>query len=402
MSRLFAATPDMALGLADHARGPGGPAASPDARPPSADIDIRTAEPSDRATVRAIIVDAFEGREAVIGRPPEPLSLDVADAIATRTVLIASIGGEPGGVLVAHAEGDGVIDVEVVAVAKAFSGRGVGQAMMRRIERHARRSGARMLTLYTTARVPRNHEFYRQLGFREARRSGMSTFERIHFEKTLIGRVQKAPVEGLYGRRRVHGHKVDAAYDSLALDLARPADLAALFGDRPVRLEVGFGGGEHLLHHARTTPGIGLIGVEPFETGMMRTAAAIQAEGLANVRLYMGDARQVLDWLPDASLDRVDVLYPDPWHKQRHWKRRFISADGLDRLARTVRSGGVVRFASDIPHYVDWTRAHVATHPEFTLEADLAEPWQDWPGTRYEAKAYREGRVPRYLTLVRR
>ncbi len=349
-----------------------------------------------------IIAEAFEGRERIIGRPPEPLSLDIAEAIATRTVLLASIGDAPCGVLVAHAGSDAALEVEVVAVAPSFAGRGVGQALMRRIERQARRSGTRTITLYTTARLPRNHAFYRQLGFREARRSGMSTFERIHFEKPLLGRAQKAPVDGLYGRRRTHGHKVDPAYDRLALDLSAPANLAALFGGRPVRLEVGFGGGEHLLDHARTNPDAGLIGVEPFETGMMRTAAAVEAEALDNVRLYMGDARRVLDWLPPASLDRADVLYPDPWHKQRHWKRRFISEDGLDRLAHAVRPGGVVRFASDIPSYVDWTRVHVAAHESFDLAEDSAAPWAGWPGTRYEAKAQREGRTPRYLTLVRR
>lgn len=371
------------------------------------DILIRPAAADDAPVLKAIIAAAFEGREAIIGRPPEPLSLDVADAIAHRTVLVAEMDGRQCGVLVAHADEepqtgpDAAIDIEVVAVAPDAAGCGVGRALMRRMEREARRAGAAMLTLYTTARVPRNREFYVSLGFREARRSGMSAFERIHFEKPLLGRAQKTPVDGLYGRRRVHRHKVSPAYDRLALDLEAPADPAALFGGRPLRLEVGFGGGEHLLHHARTAPGAGLIGVEPFETGMMRTAAAVEAEGLDNVRLYMGDARRVLDWLPDAALERTDVLYPDPWHKQRHWKRRFISEDGLDRLARVTVPGGVVRFASDIAHYVEWTRAHVANHAAFLLEADDAAPWEGWPGTRYEAKAYREGRTPRYLTLRR-
>ena len=388
-------------GLADDQRGHPGKA-HPATPGPHRHVEIRIARPDDRRGIGEIIKGAFKGREAIIGAPPEPLSLDIADAIATRTVLLAVTAEEVCGVLVAQTDADGVLDVEVLAVAPSHTRQGIGRALMQRIEKQARRAGVRALTLYTSARLPQNHAFYRSLGFHEARRSGMSTFERIHFEKPLVGRAQKAPVDGLYGRRRVHRHKENPSYDRLALDLETPADLGALFGAVPVRLEVGFGGGEHLLHHARTTPGVGLIGVEPFETGMMRTAAAAEAEGLTNVRLYMGDARRVLDWLPDASLDRADVLYPDPWHKQRHWKRRFISADGLDRLARAVRPDGVLRFASDIPSYVDWTRAHVAGHAEFTLEDDGASPWESWPGTRYEAKAVREGRVPRYLTIRRR
>lgn len=397
MSRPCAATPEALAPARAYERKGRGPAADKD----GGALSIRPALADDRLTITAIIADAFEGREAIIGQRPPPLSLDVDDAIASRSVYLATSGATPCGVLVAQAEA-GVVDVEVVAVRRDHAGLGVGQALMRHVERQARRDGARMLTLYTTARVPRNHDFYRRLGFHEARRSGMSQFERVHFEKPLIGRAQKAPVDGLYGRRRTHGHKVDPAYARLALDLGTPADEAALFGGRPLRLEVGFGGGEHLLHHARTAPEIGLIGVEPFETGMMRTAAAIEAEGLANVRLYMGDARRVLDWLPEAALERVDVLYPDPWHKQRHWKRRFISADGLDRLARAVRPGGEIRFASDIKPYVEWTRAHVRAHPHIVLEEDRAEPWPHWPGTRYEAKALREGRTPRYITLRRR
>lgn len=416
MSRLFAATPEApAFEQTAAARTPQrdpdpavpGRAYERKGRGPvgtagAATLSIRPADPDDRAAVASLIADAFEGREAIIGQRPPPLSLDVADAIATRLVFIASFGAAaPCGVLVAQHDPTGVFDVEVVAVRRDHAGFGIGQALMHHAERQARRAGARTMVLYTTARVERNLEFYRRLGFHEARRSGMSAFERVHFEKPLIGRAQKAPVDGLYGRRRTHGHKVDPAYARLAMDMERPADAAALFGGRPLRLEVGFGGGEHLLHHARLEPEVGLIGVEPFETGMMRTAAAIEAEGLANVRLYMGDARRVLDWLPEGALERADVLYPDPWHKQRHWKRRFISADGLDRLARAVRPGGEVRFASDIVSYVDWTRAHVAAHPSFAVADDRADPWPHWPGTRYEAKAIREGGTPRYITLRR-
>lgn len=372
---------------------------------PSGAVRIRAATSDDVALLREIVADAFAGREAIIGRHPEPLSMDFAHAVVNRYVILAEDAHGACGCLVAHPSADpsgspaSDLYIEAVAVRRRAQGAGVGRALMAAIEADARRRGVRTLSLYTTARVAKNLAFYRALGFVEARRTGMSAFERVHFTRALPPPVaRKAAVDALYGRRRVHRHRVDPAYDRLALDLRAAAEP---FDGVEVRLEVGFGGGEHLLHEARRAPTVSFIGVEPFETGMMRTAAAIEAEGLPNVRLYMGDARRVLDWLADAILSRVDILYPDPWHKQRHWKRRFISTDGLDRLARTVRGGGEVRFASDIAAYVDWTRAHVEAHPAFALERDEAEPWDGWPGTRYEAKALREGRTPRYLTLRR-
>ncbi|WP_420393586.1 GNAT family N-acetyltransferase [Acuticoccus sp.] len=367
-------------------------------RPPA----FRRASGDDAVLVRPIIADAFAGRAAEIGRAPEPLSLDADEAVGDGRVILAEAAGRPIGCAVLRRCGGGTVELEVLAVVRDAQGTGVGSALLARAEREARRQGAHRMTLYTSARLPANLAFYAAHGYHETHRTGMSAVERVHLAKALPPpSAQKAAVDALYGRRRVHGHRPHPAYDRLALDLAAPADLSALFGDREVRVEVGFGGGEHLLHHARTSPDVGLIGVEPFETGMMRTAAAVEAEGLANVRLHMGDARRVLEWLPSASVTRVDVLYPDPWHKQRHWKRRFISVDGLDRLARVVAPGGTVRLASDIQAYVDWTRAHVAAHPAFALECDAADPWEGWPGTRYEAKALREGRIPRYLTLRR-
>ena len=192
------------------------------------------------------------------------------------------------------------------------------------------------------------------------------------------------------------------------LDRAPPAILTDLF-DGPVRavwLEVGFGGGEHLLHRAREHPDIGFIGVEPFVGSMAKAVAAIVEQDLKNIRLYADDAVNVLDWLPPASLDGAYQLYPDPWPKRRHWKRRFVNAENLDRYARVLKPGAEFRFASDIDTYVDWTLHHCRDHPAFDWQAETAAdwriPWKGWPGTRYEAKAIREGRVPRYLTFRRR
>lgn len=186
-----------------------------------------------------------------------------------------------------------------------------------------------------------------------------------------------------------------------------PIDLAALFGrtGHPIRLEIGFGGAEHLLHEAARHPDINYIGCEPFENGMAKALAGIDRNSLTNIRLHMGDAREILDQLPDDSLDRIDILYPDPWPKKRHWKRRFISQTSLDAMARCLPVGQPLRFASDIDSYVMWTLDHCRRHPGYSWTADCAAdwrtPWDGWPGTRYEAKAYREGRKGHYLTFLR-
>jgi len=195
----------------------------------------------------------------------------------------------------------------------------------------------------------------------------------------------------------------------LALDLnaSAPIELAGLFEAKVenVCFEVGFGGGEHLLHRARTNPKTGFIGVEPFVGSMAKAVTAVVEEGLANVRLYEDDAVNVLDWLPEASLDMAYQLYPDPWPKKRHWKRRFINRQNLDRYARVLKPGSEFRFASDIDTYIDWTLRHCRDHEAFEwlaeTAADWRTPWDGWPGTRYEAKAIREGRTGRYLTFRR-
>jgi len=192
------------------------------------------------------------------------------------------------------------------------------------------------------------------------------------------------------------------------VEKSAPQDLRTLFEAKvdAVRLEIGFGGGEHLHHETGCYPQTGFIGVEPFVNGMAKMLAALDGEPRSNLRLYDEDATAVLDWLPDASLSGIDLFYPDPWHKRRHWKRRFVSDANLDRFARILKPGGKFRFASDIEHYVNWTLQHCRRHPAFDWQAEGPSDWNDayegWPGTRYEAKAFREGRRAAYLTFIRR
>ncbi|MBE7220096.1 MAG: tRNA (guanosine(46)-N7)-methyltransferase TrmB [Caulobacteraceae bacterium] len=195
---------------------------------------------------------------------------------------------------------------------------------------------------------------------------------------------------------------------ALRVDLADLGAPAALF-PAPVsglRLEVGFGGGEHLAHEAGRFPAVGFIGCEPFLNGVAKLVERIEALRLGNVRLHAGDAGELLDALPPACLDGVDVFYPDPWPKRRQRKRRFLSAGNLGRLARVLKPGAPLRFATDIDDYAGWVLARVLGGSDFAWAAreadDWRRPWDGWPSTRYEAKAIREGRPPAYLTFVRR
>ncbi len=217
-----------------------------------------------------------------------------------------------------------------------------------------------------------------------------------------------------FGRRKGHALRpaqaglFETLLPRLALDLAAPAgDLRALFPAPvdDVRLEIGFGGGEHLIAEAERNPRIGFIGIEPFVNGMAKALAAIAARDLRNVRLHHGDATDIVAWLPDASLARVDLIHPDPWPKRRHWKRRFVQDASVAALARIVRPGGEFRFVSDIPDYVAWTLVRLLRSDEFIWTAERADDWrQPWPGffgTRYGAKARREGRASSYLVFRR-
>ena len=171
-------------------------------------------------------------------------------------------------------------------------------------------------------------------------------------------------------------------------------------------LEIGFGGGEHMIHRLSTQKERCFVGVEPFVNGMAKAVAAAQRANVTDrLRLWDQDAALLLDRLPAGSFDTVYLLYPDPWPKRRHWKRRFVRPENVDRIARILRPGGHFWVASDIEHYVDWTLMHLCRDERFTWTATRPADWQtpepDWPGTRYEHKARREGRRSSYLQFAR-
>ena len=218
-----------------------------------------------------------------------------------------------------------------------------------------------------------------------------------------------------YGRRK--GHRLrsrqatlfDTLLPQLVVDLAPtpPADLGTLFphGVDATRLEIGFGGGERLVQEAQARPNIGLIGCEPFVNGMAKALALIEAAGCENIRLHFGDATDVINWLPPASLDRVYLIYPDPWPKRRHWKRRFVQDEMVTRLARILRPCGEFRFVTDIADYAAWTLQRLLRSQNFEWTAQCADDWQKpWPSftrTRYHAKAAREQRASCFLVFRR-
>ena len=214
-----------------------------------------------------------------------------------------------------------------------------------------------------------------------------------------------------FGRRK--GHKlrihqadlIDNLLPHLALDIAAPAParLAELFdGDvEDVRLEIGFGGGEHLIAEAQAFPNIGFIGCEPYVNGMAKILTQIEAHNIGNIRLYAGDAAELLAWAPPRSLARIDLIHPDPWPKRRHWKRRFVQDATVAAMARVLKPDGEFRFVSDIDDYGAWTLRHVLRSPDFDWTAERASdwrlPWADYTMTRYGTKAEREGRRAAYL-----
>ena len=214
-----------------------------------------------------------------------------------------------------------------------------------------------------------------------------------------------------FGRRKGHAlrPRQAALFDTLlpriALDLSKaaPADPRALFDQSldELRLEIGFGGAEHLIHQAQQSPRSGFIGSDAFVNATAKALAAIEDNAMSNIRLHFGDASELIDWLPAGALKRIDLLYPDPWPKRRHRKRRFIQDESLTRLARILKVGGELHFATDIADYAAYALARVMRSKDFVWTAEQASdwrnPWPDFAGTRYEAKARREGRVPAYF-----
>lgn len=224
-------------------------------------------------------------------------------------------------------------------------------------------------------------------------------FEHAQFQKKLYGR-RKGP--------KLSAHKEElhrTLLPKLALHLEQDADPRIYFGVGPkdVWLEIGFGAGEHLLALARANPDVGLIGAEPYEAGVAKLLTKLADDTPANIRIHEGDARDILVALPDASLGRIFLLFPDPWPKTRHHKRRFIQSEMLDILARVLRPGGELRVASDDAGYIDWTLERALAHPAFHWTATGPSDWRarpaDWPPTRYEAKALHG--PPAYLSFRR-
>jgi tRNA (guanine-N7-)-methyltransferase len=219
-----------------------------------------------------------------------------------------------------------------------------------------------------------------------------------------------------FGRRKGHKLRIHQAdliehlLPHLALDISSPspADLATLFDANveSVRLEIGFGGGEHLVAESLAFPRVGFIGCEPYVNGMAKILSAIETHNIGNIKLFAGDAAELLAWAPGNSLDRIDLIHPDPWPKRRHWKRRFVQDLNVAAMARVLKPSGEFRFVCDIDDYVAWTLAHLMRSPDFTWMAERTDDWrQPWDGytmTRYGRKAEREGRQATYLRFRRR
>jgi tRNA (guanine-N7-)-methyltransferase len=229
--------------------------------------------------------------------------------------------------------------------------------------------------------------------------------------------MNSAPLQdrAFFGRRK--GHKlrphqarlIETLLPRLAIDLGRPAPaaLGTLF-QVPVddiQLEIGFGGGEYLIAQAQARPRTGFIGVEPFVNGMAKALAAIESGKLQNIRLHFDDAVNLMAWLPQSALARIDLIHPDPWPKRRHWKRRFVQDAMVSRLARILRPGGEFRFVTDIADYAAWTLQRLLRSADFEWTARCADDWRKaWPGfiqTRYHAKAAREERASCFLVFRR-
>ena len=219
-------------------------------------------------------------------------------------------------------------------------------------------------------------------------------------------------IRRLYGRRQ--GHKlrlgqsalVEELLPSISVPEAGPLDAPTLFGDnRPLQVEIGFGAGEHLAGQAAANRDTGFIGCEPFLNGVVGALNHVRDGDLANVRIHMGDALEVVERLPDVSLDRLYLLHPDPWRKARHAKRRMVNHGPLDLIAAKLKTGAEFRLGTDDPTYCRWSMMIMAARSDFVWQArsprDFLDRPADWPETRYERKARRQGREVWYFRYVR-
>ncbi len=229
-----------------------------------------------------------------------------------------------------------------------------------------------------------------------------------------------APWRNFYGRRKGK-HLRPSQQTYLEEDLIRlspgavdwdanpdraPLDLQNRFPNaEAVWLEIGFGGGEHLVHQAVQNPQAAIIGCEPYINGVAMLLGKIRDAGVDNLAIHPGDARDLFDVIPKGAITKAFLLYPDPWPKKRHHRRRFVNPEFLDPLAEILALGAEFRVATDIEDYVRQTLEQLTRHPAFEWTAEAADdwrkPWDDWITTRYEAKALREGRTPHYLTFKR-
>lgn len=219
-------------------------------------------------------------------------------------------------------------------------------------------------------------------------------------------------IRRLYGRRQ--GHKLRTGQAALVEELlpqlevpeTGAIDATLLFGnDRPLEFEIGFGSGEHLAGQAEARPDHGFIGCEPFINGVVGALTHVRDRDLDNVRIHMGDALEVLERFPDASLSRVYLLHPDPWPKARHAKRRMMNHGPVDLIARKLKPGCEFRLGTDDPTYCRWSMMVMDQRRDFEWQAQSAEDFltrpDDWPETRYERKARRKGHEVWYFRYVR-
>jgi tRNA (guanine-N7-)-methyltransferase len=240
-----------------------------------------------------------------------------------------------------------------------------------------------------TSSSAHSEEARRRRHFGRRKGPSLSAHQKQLFE-TLLPRLALRPKPGLDPR----------------LYFPPPTSGEADAGPSEVWLEVGFGGGEHLLWQADAHRHVGIIGAEPYVSGVAKLLSKIaSSSGSSNIRIYMEDARDIVDALPDASLSRVFVLFPDPWPKTRHHKRRFIQTEMLGELARVMKPGAELRFATDENGYLVWALERLTAHPAFVWSAQAPSDWRgrtpDWPQTRYEAKALKDGRACVYLKFLR-
>lgn len=218
----------------------------------------------------------------------------------------------------------------------------------------------------------------------------------------------------LYGRQIGHGGlgptqqaRMDTLLPTIEVaDRGDTIDLGSAFGrEAPTWLEIGFGGGEHLLWQAQQNPEINILGVEPFMTGVSSCLIGIEQGDVETIRICMGDGRHLVERLPDASIERIFILHPDPWPKWKHAKRRLIQPVLLDELARILTPGGELRLGTDWADYSCWSLRYLLDHPAFEWQAKTCKDWQDrpadWPVTRYAVKAEKEGRRDVHLTFER-